>query len=132
MRILSLTFVLLCLLTACTSPIVIPTPIPSPTATPQPLTGEWIGTAAKSDGSTASVILNFDEVSPELTIEPLTRKWKLVLKQEGGRISLSTEGRTSTRSRRSNSAARRKTGASLAISPGMDMQARLISFNWSL
>ncbi|MBK9603062.1 MAG: hypothetical protein IPO36_14675 [Anaerolineales bacterium] len=56
--------------------------------------GEWIGTAAKPDGSTASVILNFDEVSPELTIEPLIRKWKLALKQEGERISLSTEGRT--------------------------------------
>ena len=94
MRILSLTFVLLCFLTACTSPTAIPTPIPSPTATPQPLTGEWIGTAAKPDGSTASVIVNFDAASPELTIEPLTRKWKLDLKQEGGRISLSTEGRT--------------------------------------
>ncbi|HNF36873.1 MAG TPA: prolyl oligopeptidase family serine peptidase [Anaerolineales bacterium] len=94
MRIISLTLILLCLLTACTSPTAIPTPIPSPTTTPPPLTGEWIGTAAKPDGSIASVIVNFDEDIPELNIEPMTRRWKLELKQEGGQLRFLAEGRT--------------------------------------
>jgi pimeloyl-ACP methyl ester carboxylesterase len=98
MRIIFEAILLLCLLTACTSPAVNQPPIApthSESPPPEPVTGQWIGAATKPDGSTVSVVLSFDGSEPDLYIEPLTKKWKLELMQNGDTVQFSVEGASS-------------------------------------
>lgn len=100
MRILS-TFLLLCVLSACSSQtatptLTSPTPLsPTPTdsnfAARETLTGEWLGGVAKPDDSLASVSVNFDD--SKLNIEPLTETWSIILTQNGEEVSFSVEGK---------------------------------------
>ncbi len=84
----SLTFILILLLTACSSPtptsIPFATEIPSPT--PQPLTGVWMGAVTKPDGSSASIQLTFNESNAVLSIEPFTKTWQLDVTRANGEI----------------------------------------------
>ncbi len=99
MRLIS-TLLLLCVLSACASPTatpVLPTPLPptpivSTFASPQTLTGEWLGAATKPDGSNASLSINFDDA--KLSIEPLTKTWSTTVTQNGEAVSLSAEGKS--------------------------------------
>ncbi len=97
MRILT-TLLLLCVLTACTSPTPIPPAIVDSTNTVsaplEPLTGEWIGAITKPDGSTASIVIHLNETESILNIEPLTHNWKLDLSQTNGNLEFSATGST--------------------------------------
>ena len=98
MRIIFQAILLLCLLTACTSPAIDLTPITptqSKSAPPDPLTGQWIGAATKPDGSTASFVLSFDGQEPGLNIEPLTKNWNFELMKNGDIVQFSVEGAAS-------------------------------------
>lgn len=87
-------FILLCLLTACASPTVVPTPIlPTQTAAPIPLSGLWMGTATKPDGTSASVILDFN--TSKLQVEPMTKIWNMTIEQTETDISLVVAGENS-------------------------------------
>jgi len=100
MRLINLTFILLCLLTACASPpatLSSPTPL-SPTSTVstfaahETLTGEWLGSTTKPDGSTASLSINFDEA--KLSIEPMTKTWSMAVTQNVEAIHFSAAGKS--------------------------------------
>ena len=84
------------LLTACAAPV------PAPTSTPifalfsarTSLIGEWLGGITRANGSTISIVLNFDGTEPILNIEPLTKDWLLTLTQEDQAVHFSTIGDT--------------------------------------
>lgn len=89
------TILLICLLTACTSPAPTPTSIiPTQTGTSQTtrLIGQWMGAAAKPDGSIASVVLHIGESESSLNIEPMTKTWNLKVEQDGSTIQFSAMG----------------------------------------
>ena len=92
------TLLLLCILTACASPMSIPPTIVVSTNTVlaplEPLTGDWIGAITKPDGSTASIVIHLNETEPILNIEPMTRNWKLDLSQTSDNLKFSTAGST--------------------------------------
>jgi dienelactone hydrolase len=100
MRISSLTLLLVLCLTACAAQSAVPTalpapsstPTPFPSATPEPLTGAWIGGVTKPDGSSASLLLNFD--TSKLNIEPLTASWSMTVTQNAEGINLSAAGKS--------------------------------------
>lgn len=100
MRLISLTLPLILFVTACAAPsaVSVPTPLPTPSstsapsATPEPLTGEWIGGVTKSDGSIASLLLDFDDA--KLNIEPLTKTWSMTVEQNGEVVNISAAGTT--------------------------------------
>lgn len=94
MRIISL-LVLIVLLSACASPTATPslptiTP-PTPTAISINLTGEWISAATTPDGSTASIVLNFDDGT--FNIEPLTATWAMTVTHNGEAVHFSVTGK---------------------------------------
>jgi len=99
MRVISL-LLLVVLLSTCASPTSTPlqvtslpsTPIPSIVATPQALTGTWIGAVSSSTGGTVSVILNFDDYT--LHIEPLTASWKMNVIRKEETVNFSVAGKT--------------------------------------
>lgn len=98
MRTITLPLILICLLTACAAPIASPTPIPTSPLTEAPfasrgtLTGEWLGGFTKSDGSVASLLLNFDKAN--LTIEPQTKLWPLtIVTQDESTIHFTVTGK---------------------------------------
>ncbi|MBC7879571.1 MAG: prolyl oligopeptidase family serine peptidase [Anaerolineales bacterium] len=99
MRTIYILAILICLLTACAAPIASPTsittspPTEAPFASRETLTGEWLGGFTKSDGSVASLSLNFDEAN--LTIEPQTKPWPLTIApQDDENIHFTVTGKT--------------------------------------
>jgi len=46
----------------------------------------------QADGSTASVVLDFNGSQPDLSIEPMTKTWKLELTQDGDAVHFSATG----------------------------------------
>ena len=95
MRTLS-TLLLVCVLSACASPTAIPvapTSVPpTPTIVSQPLTGEWLGGVTKSDGSIASLALDFED--SKLSIEPLTTSWPMTVTQNGEEVTFLAAGKS--------------------------------------
>ena len=85
------TILLLCVLSACASPVATPAPAsptplpPTPTASPlvppEPLTGTWLGAATMPDGASASMQIAFNDSETKLSIEPRTQSWKLTVTQ---------------------------------------------------
>ena len=103
MRIFS-TILLLCVLSACASPVATPAPalptIPPPTPTAaafasrDTLTGDWLGAATKPDGTTASIQISFAASETKLSIEPRTQSWKLTVTQNNENIQFTATGGT--------------------------------------
>ena len=99
MRIFS-TLLLLCILSACASPTATPalptpmspTPTTSPLVPPEPLIGNWLGAATRSDGTNMSLSVNFDNA--KLNIEPLTKTWSITVTQNGEAVTFSAEGKS--------------------------------------
>lgn len=84
---------LLTLLTACAAPVS-PAATPTPDFVPPPLlTGEWITGVTGQDGSTQSILLNFDLLT--LTIEPRMQTWPLTVTQSEKGITASATGSAS-------------------------------------
>ncbi|MFN8414270.1 MAG: prolyl oligopeptidase family serine peptidase [Anaerolineales bacterium] len=83
------------LLTACATPAPPPALNPTPAyfSTRSSLTGEWLGGLTLADGTTQSVVLNFDESNPTLNIEPRTNILPLTLTQEAEVIRFSAKGK---------------------------------------
>lgn len=102
MRLISLTFILLCLLSACTAPTAIPitptslpaTPTVSTVASSDTLTGDWLGAGTKPDGTTASIQISFDDSEAKLSIEPRTQSWKLTVVQNNESLEFVATGGT--------------------------------------
>jgi uncharacterized protein len=102
MRLFSLTFFLLPLLTACssltplppTSVSVAPTQTIASFSSSATLSREWIGAGTKPDGSTASIIISFGESETKLTIEPMTRTWEVNVSQENEVVAFSATSGT--------------------------------------
>jgi alpha/beta superfamily hydrolase len=90
MRIYLKTLLLICLLTACAAPTS-PAYTPTPDFLPPPLlTGEWIAGVTGEDGSTQSILMDFDVLT--LTIEPHTKTWPLTVTQSEKGITASATG----------------------------------------
>jgi uncharacterized protein len=94
MRIHLQNLLLLCLLTACAAPLPPPSYTPTPDFYPPPLlTGEWIAAVTGADGSTQSILMNFDVST--LSIEPRTKTWPLTVTQSEKGITASATGSAS-------------------------------------
>ena len=83
------------LLTACAQPALSPALSPTPAyfSTRSSLTGEWLGGLTLADGTTQSVVLDFDELNPTLNVEPRATTSPLTLTQEAEVIRFSATGR---------------------------------------
>lgn len=94
MRTFLTNLLLLCLLTACAAQPSVPTYTPTPDFLPPPLlTGQWITPVTGEDGSTQSILFNFDILT--LNIEPGTQTWPLTVTQSEKGITASATGSAS-------------------------------------
>lgn len=87
-----------CLVSACFSPAETPAS-PSPTALlatqTEPtaaLTGQWMGAAKKSDGTSASIQVLLSDSGWKLNVEPFTALWDVVLEQNNEAVHFSAAG----------------------------------------
>ena len=92
MRRLSLTFLLILVVTACTAPLKLATPTASvvPSSKPKSLTGKWLGSAVKPGGGIESLLIDFDTAT--LGIEPRTDSWSMSVSHKGDVVSFSVAG----------------------------------------
>jgi len=93
MRFIS-TLLLLCILSACTTPTAtLPSPTPRPaTLTPSPLTGTWIGSTSKPDSTTASIQITLADKKSTINIEPFTRISPLTFEQNDSGFHFAATG----------------------------------------